>query len=247
MPSMMYRLNMPLPRMLHGLEPDKLDGNTLYIRAGSCADATGNWAMTHTHETAVVIPHGMRTTPGDTFVFACGNTRPEYMTDGKRPCGFVLSRSRVYPPTYDELTIYPEWIRTSDVWRKLPASFTTPIPDFHYGTHFYRLTSPPRLGVGASASPSFKSFVSLAPYVPDNARLVNVMVETVYQGGAAGSVYVSSPGVAGELRTGKATPYDECVTQFPLRVDSQRRLHYRTTGNALMVLYVLGYWITEPV
>lgn len=91
--------------------------------------------------------------------------------------------------------------------------------------------------VAASASSSAWSSFSCAKVLPDNARVVDLLVQVT----GSGSAYLRSG-----THQDDGIRVDTGQMVFPIRVRSDRTIEYKTTGSAVLNAWVLGYHNTEP-
>lgn len=256
------------PGLMTGLQVDKYATNVLRLYPGIAYDADGSHRVHNTirYDIDMLAPNGCGALdtgfPGSGYqynVYLLRNT-----TDPTEFCA-VLSRAKFAGPTIppggnpvDYLT-YPS---TDYVFhKKLQFGFVWStawdgIPDFHV-SHWpmpeVRLT---KAGYGApwmalANAQTFEAWsdVSLAGWMPDNARMAYIGVEARYVDGSAGSVYLRTwSGQTVPLLVGSASPGSPFpgVTFIKIRVDSLLNLQFRTTGNVRAYIQMLGYDMTEP-
>lgn len=241
----------PMLLALSGFEPDKLSTNQLIIRRGWCASSDGNnFAQLLTDITCDLTTVGVNgldtgtiTNGYDYFVYIIKN-------ESTGEVGAVISHSKYYGEV-----VVPTGFT---MYRKLRFGFVynsarDGIPDFHLSNWpmpTIRLTGAETtaaynvLSVGSSSS---FADVSLAGFIPDNARVAYIQCITSSVS-SAGSAYVRSfSGQATGVLVGSSTPSDVqdrmCLT---LRVTSDLKLQYKVIGGARLSIYVLGYDMTEP-
>jgi hypothetical protein len=239
-------------RHLAGLEPEKLDATTLQIHPGSCANSDGTLLM----ESSAIIEIDLTTTGANALDTGSITHLTDYhvyilQVDADDSMAAVVSASI----TYGGVTVPAG----HTMWRKLPWGFVyrtdwDGIPNFHLSAWpkpYTRLTSASTaspftaLSIGTDAS---WTTIDLQNYLPDNARMVEIMT-FVDSSGTAGSAYVRSPGVGNSILVGSANPTSPAKTErqtFNIRVNSNRYLDYEVTGGARLTVWVLGYWNTEP-
>ncbi len=241
----------PMLLALSGMEPDKYSINILLINPGWCASMDGNSFAQLTSVLTLDMSHnglnGLDTSVpedgGGYFVYIVKN-------ESTGEVGAVISNSIIYGAV-----VVPAGFT---MYRKLRFGFVynshrDGIPDFHLANWpmpTIRLTGAETTGsycVLSSGSSSSFSNVSLAGFIPDNARMAYVQCITT-SSGTAGSAYLRSDGgqTTGVI-VGSSTPSDVgdrmCIT---MRVTSDIQLQYKTVGGAKLSLYVLGYDMTEP-
>lgn len=238
-------------RQLFGCEPDKFSTNVLNINPGSVRDFYGNREAAFPVEKKVDLTRnglwGLDTgTPqtGNLFLYVLLNPATEEI-------GLMASQS-----TFMSGVVVPSGFQ---IERKLPWGVVynaawDGIPDFHL-THWpmpmITLTGAEDSGkwraITQAAAPDWLD-VDLSPWVPDNARFAHMDFECRYLSGSAGSCYVRSYGAqtVGRL-VGSVFPAAPSVSHpIALRLTSDRKFQFKTTGDAKLTCYVLGYSMTEP-
>lgn len=251
-------INTPLMRLLSGMEPDKFDTNKLNINGEGCwADYDGSRVWSYRTQDNGMIQVDMATvglngrdqggapgTGSDWYLYLCANPSTGHQ-------GAVVSRSI----TYDGV-VFPSGYTSV---RKLPFGFIyradwDGIPNFHVPAFGGIITFTDsedsakwRVLVGGRSS-SWQT-ISLAGWLPDNARVAYLDIETRDAGLAcAGSAYIRSHGgqTSGVL-CGSTSPTQPFVCQSRLiRVDSTRNIQYVVTGGAALYIRAAGYLMTEP-
>lgn len=241
----------PMLLALSGYEPEKYSTNQLIISRGWCANFDGMSFAQLTTEIMIdltttglnALDTGVITNGYDYFVYIIKNE-----TIGS--VGAVLSHAKFYSDV-----VVPSGYT---MYRKLRFGFVynsarDGIPDYHLSAWpmpIIRLTGAETSGsycvLNSGAASSFAD-ISLAGFIPDNARMAYVQCITSSVG-TAGSAYLRSFGGQGTgLIVGSSTPADVqdrmCVT---MRVTSDIKLQYKVVGGAKLSLYVLGYEMTEP-
>lgn len=245
-------------RFLHGMEPDKFSTNILNINGeGSWSDGDGAYLWNYRAPINGAIQINMLnvglngrdqgsapTTGTDWYLYLCANPATGHQ-------GAVLSRSITYggvafPSGYTSV-------------RKLPFGFIwnagwDGIPDFHYpanggiitltGSEYSSLWH--ALAAGRAMS---WTDVNLAPWIPDNARMAYLDLDTRDGGvGGAGSAYVRSyGGQPGGVLAGSTSPTQQfCNQSRLLRITSDRKIQYVMGGGSVLYIRVAGYVMTEP-
>lgn len=241
----------PMLLALSGFEPEKYSTNKLIISRGWCASADGmSFAQLSTEIMVDLTTTGLNgldagtiTNGYDYFVYIVKNE-----TSGE--VGAVLSHSKFYGGV-----VVPSGFT---LYRKLRFGFVynsarDGIPDYHlsaWPTPIIRLTGAETTSLyqvlSAGNSASFTD-VSLAGFLPDNARMAYIQCVTSSVG-SAGSAYVRSfGGQSTGLIVGSSTPSDVQDRAFlTLRVTSDLKIQYKIIGGARLSIYVLGYEMTEP-
>lgn len=241
----------PMLLAISGFEPEKYSTNLLIISRGWCASYDGNsFAQLTTEITCDLTTVGVNgldtgtvTSGYDYFVYIIKNE-----TTGD--VGAVVSHAKFYGDV-----IVPSGYT---MYRKLRFGFVynsarDGIPDYHLSAWpmpIIRLTGAESTGaysplINGTAS-SFTD-VTLAGFIPDNARMAYVQCITSSVN-TAGSAYLRSfGGQSTGVIVGSSTPADVqdrmCLT---MRVTSDIKLQYKVVGGARLSLYVLGYEMTEP-
>lgn len=238
-------------RALFGLEPDKLSTNVLRISPGVCYDSYGRFQFEFPVGGDIDLTNiglwGMDKAiqPGDLYVYVVRNSsgvygmmasQEKFAGDVMPPAGFHVYRKLPFGVVYNPL------------WDGIPNFHIAgwPRPDIRLTDSEYA----PKWSALSNAGSAEWVNVECAPWMPDNARVALLMLESRYlAGGTAGSSYVRSHGgQASGLLVGSVSPGSPfqfmCV---PLRVDSLRRFQYRVTGTGCrFYASVLGYSMTEP-
>lgn len=237
-------------RQLFGLEPDKLSANVLRISGGSCFDYYGSyefkfpqggdidltkiglWGIDKPVKTGDLCVYVIRNAAGDSGMIA---SQEKFAGDVACPAGFFVYRKLPFGVVYN-----PAW---------------DGIPNFHlagWPRPDVRLTDSEYSGkwtAVANGNAAEWADADVSGWVPDNARIALLMLESRYVSGTAGSSYVRSHGGQSTgLLVGSVSPGSPFqFTCVPLRVDSLRRFQYKTTGTGCRLnAYVLGYSMTEP-
>lgn len=242
----------PIVRELSGFEPDKLSTFVLRLYPGTCSSASG--AVTAVSLGAIDIDLGVAGRNGiDVGQTFDGVSYHVYLIsrDADGDIAAVVSASRFYSEV-----IVPEG---HSLVRKLPFGFVFRsawggIPDFHV-THWPKplvtLTGHEDSGdyraLFYGESEAFAEF-SLENFLPDNARLAWLCLETM-SFSTAGSAYLrSSASQQVGMLCGSVNPITgaSAVVVMPIRVTSERKLEFRTTGGAILRATVMGYSMTEP-
>lgn len=241
----------PMKLAISGFEPEKYSTNLLIISRGWCANSDGTMFAQLLTEITCDLTHvglngldkGTVTNGYDYFVYIVKN-------EVSGEVGAVVSHSKYYggvsvPPGF---TMYRK-LRFGFVYN----SARDGIPDYHLSAWpmpIIRLTgaetSAAYCVLNSGASTAFAN-VSLAGFLPDNARMAYVQCITGSVG-SAGSAYMRSFGGQGTgLIVGSSVPADVqdrmCLT---MRVTSDIKLQYKVIGGARLSVYVLGYEMTEP-
>lgn len=241
----------PMLLAISGFEPEKYSTNQLIISRGWCASSDGNSFAQLTTEIMLNLTTtglngldtGVITNGYDYFVYIVKNE-----TTGE--VGAVVSHAKFYGDV-----VVPSGFT---LYRKLRFGFVyntarDGIPDYHLSAWpmpIIRLTgaeTTANYNVLANGASSLFADVSLAQFIPDNARMAYIECITSSVG-SAGSAYLRSfGGQATGLIVGSSTPADVqdrmCLT---MRVTSDIKLQYKVIGGARLSIYVLGYEMTEP-
>ncbi len=251
-----------MPRLLHGMEPDKLSTNVLNINGdGYWADAAGTDFFIYQQSLqgllqvdltrlglngrdAGTLPNSV----GDWYIYLLGDPGNTQSTAA------VASRSITYGGV--DLSNIPSNLTRM---RKLPFGFIynpawDGIPNFHIpvsGSFFTYTDSEyaaPWIALANGTAQSWTD-VDLSNYIPDNARVAYIKTE-VRDGGinAGGSGYLRSyQGQTTGVIAGSSTPaMSSSFSNHFIRVDSLRKLQYKVTGGSSLFITVLGYHMTEP-
>lgn len=241
----------PMLLAISGFEPEKYSTNLLIISRGWCASMDGNSFAQLTTEIMVDLTTtgingldtGVVTNGYDYFVYIVKNE-----TTGN--VGAVVSHAKFYSDV-----VVPSGYT---MYRKLRFGFVynsarDGIPDYHltaWPMPIIRLTGAETTSaycvLANGVSGSFAD-VSLAGFIPDNARMAYIQCITSSVN-TAGSAYLRSFGGQGTgIIVGSSTPADVqdrlCLT---MRVTSDIKLQYKVVGGARLSVYVLGYEMTEP-
>lgn len=240
-------------RLLFGCEPDKLAGTTLNINPGSVADFYGGRVHNFPGQTSIDL----------TRIGPWGHDR--LLVDGQDLCVYCIEKIATgeqafmgSPARYATDVVYPAgytFVRKLPWGAKYRSSFGG-VPDFHltgWPMPYIRLTgaqygAPWAVLPGVAAAGAWRS-LDLSGFLPDNARLAEIVVEVRYNSGAAGSGYVRSPGGSNPTGVfcGSGSPGSIGNTlSLPIRTDSDRHIEWYTTGDVVMWITVIGYWMTEP-
>ncbi|HEX2725585.1 MAG TPA: hypothetical protein VHN20_07180 [Beijerinckiaceae bacterium] len=244
---------MRFPGWIEGFQPDKLDHARLRLSPGFCASADGRDLTAATAPLVIDLDkvgalgrdaqdlHAAT----DYFIYIL-----RHAETGEASA--VVSGAN----TYGGVAV-PEGYR---IVRKLRFGFVYDvarwggIPDFHVAhwpspfVSFTAFEDDPRWDALTSGDATTFTRISLAGYLPDNARLARVQV-VVRSSGQPGSAYVRSWGgqQSGILAgVANATGPTETIQVFDIRVNSRRELEYRVTGGARLTVKVMGYSMTEP-
>lgn len=240
-------------RFIGGMDPEKLSTNVLRLCNGACANTTGD----KIYEIATRLDI-------DISEVGVNGRDPQYpLTTGSFWAPIIIARD-----DNDEvaciLTSGTGWsgITLPEGYhfvRKLPFGFVynanwDGIPNFHL-SHWpkphVRLTDAqdgnPWLPLNLGAANTW-SYVSLADYMPDAARMAYVIASMRYIDGQAGSAYLRShAGQTTGVKVGSVSPGSPFGGMpIHIRVDSLRRLQYKCTGDARLSLQFIGYDMTEP-
>lgn len=244
---------MRLPGWIEGFQPDKLGETQLRLSPGFCASADGRDLAVA--DAPIVIDLNKVGALGrdsedlheaeDYFVYI--------LKHAETGAASALVSSAI---TYGGVAL-PDGYK---LVRKLRFGFVYDgarwggIPDFHVAhwpspfVSFTGFEDDPKWDALTDGDAKAFTTISLAGYLPDNARLARVQV-LVRSFGETGSAYLRSWGgqqtgiLAGVA--GAAGP-TETVQVFDIRVNSRRELEYRVTGGARLTVKVMGYSMTEP-
>lgn len=241
----------PMPLAISGFDPGKLSTNQIILYPGWCASANGNmFAELTTQLICDMTVNGLNgldtgslVNGYDYFIYIVKNETTQEV-------GAVISHAKYYGDV-----VLPSGFL---IYRKLRFGFVynlarDGIPDFHLSAWpqpIIRLTGAETtaaysvLSLGAASS---FTDVSLAGFIPDNARMAYVQCVTSSVN-TAGSAYLRSYAAQNTgVIVGSSTPSDVqdrmCLT---MRVASDLKLQYKVTGGAKLSVYVLGYQMTEP-
>lgn len=236
---------------ISGFDPGKLSTNQLILYPGWCASANGQDFAQLTSQIIIDmstnglngLDTGSPTNGYDYFVYIIKN-------ESTGEVGAVISHAKYY----SEVVVPSGYT----IYRKLRFGFVynsarDGIPDYHLSAWpqpIIRLTGAETTGaysVLSLGTASTFTDVSLAGFLPDNARMAYVQCVTSSVG-TAGSAYLRSyTAQSTGVIVGSSTPSDVqdrmCLT---MRVTSDLKLQYKVTGGAKLSMYVLGYDMTEP-
>lgn len=241
-------------RYLSGLEPDKFSTNKLNINPGSVAEFYGKELFQFPFETQIDltkqglwgIDKGFVVDGGELYVYVAWNpATSDY--------ALVASQSTfqggvVLPAGYLVARKLPWGVMYRSQWDGIPNFHLTnwPMPDIRFTDAEY---SAKWMVLAAGISPTWRT-LDLSAWLPDNARMAYIQVETRYiPGGSAGSSYIRSyGGQTTGLLVGSVNPGSEFSNggALNIRVDSLRRMEYRVDPGAMLFIRVLGYSMTEP-
>lgn len=237
-----------------GLLPGPLNGSVLRITSGEVYDATGAFSVENPGNYDIDInasgvgglDAGSPVNGEDYFVYVLKNaTAAEF--------GAVLSASIIYggvivPSGWSMVRKLRYGFVYDSRWGGIPAMHVSAWP-----WPIIRLTDAEYSGLWMplynTASKNVWTSVNLQPWIPDNARMAFVGAEVRYASGQAGSGYLRSYGAQQTgviVGTGAPSTLSPGPRFLTMRVDSQRNLQFRTTGDVTMYIQVLGYEITEP-
>lgn len=254
-----------MPGLLTGLQPDKLSTNVLRLMPGMAYSKTGEERVVSSIRYEIDmgtngvggLDVGVPTNGRDYFVYIL-------MRESDGAFGAMISHGKfagpIVPPGGDpsDYVVYPSGWKFI---KKLQFGFVyregwDGIPDFHvshwpmysvrltqagYGSPWTWMAARDRTTGGAWEDLEFSR------WLPDNARLVRLIVEARSGGGAAGSVYLKSyTGHVVPLWVGACSPGNGNMASVDIRVDSLLKLLLQTTGDARAFIQVVGYDMTEP-
>lgn len=220
-------------RLLFGCEPERLSNTELKILPGSCADASNNGVFENDYITIDLTVNGLNGL--DTGSVVDGTSYSVYLVQNPTTgdVGAVVSESI----TYGGVTLPSGYTR----FRKLPWGFVYqsgilpfhlsgwPLPYSNY-TFSGDVVDYRVLNAGSSAA---ATAVSAASLVPDQARFVTFTAVVT----GSGTARIGSNGICAQPVVNGGV--------YSVRVTSGRNVYYKTTGSALLSLYVLGYTQTE--
>lgn len=236
-------------RLLHGLEPEVIDGYTLQLHAGHFADSTGCHVIDVRRPLRINLKAvglgGMDEAaprPGRHYFIYLVTTRTGQT-------GAVVS-SRI------AVSEFNSGGRFATV-RKLPWGFVFTeggVPAVHLSywpkpfTRYTEAASTPEWAVLQGGAESEWTRVNVARLVPDNARMAYLMIEVRHLGGpgsAAGFVRVLGSQGDG-LMVGRVSGGNSSVLTLHQRITSTGDFFYRVEPGAVMYVHILGYSNTEP-
>lgn len=254
-----------MPGLLTGLQPDKMSTNVLRLMPGMSYNKDGDERVVNSVRYEIdMATNGV----GGLDVGAPMNGRDYFVyllireSDGS--FGAMISHGKfagpVVPPGGDpsDYVVYPAGWK---FLKKLQFGFVyreawDGIPDFHvshwpmpsvrltqagYGSPWTWMAARDRTTNGAWED------LELGRWMPDNARMAYLNVETRCGGTQAGSVYLKSfGGQTVPLWSGAASPGNGNMATVKIRVDSLLKLQLQTTGDARAFVQILGYDMTEP-
>jgi hypothetical protein len=233
---------------IYGVYPAKKDDSTFLFERGWIGDATGEKFLFPKAVSVSINAIGLNGVDSEESTHS-DELYPYVIVDkSSQNAGIVLSSqismSYVHAPA------------NYHVVRKLPWGVTLQqgsIPAFHFsgwGSPFTRYTDAGTNGKWAAIE-DFQEHrfvpVSLAQFIPDNARLAYILIRVVSTGKSEGSGFVRVLGEQGEgIKIGDVSNGQSIIMPLFQRVNSKRELFIRTLGAARMDIWVLGYVNTEP-
>lgn len=240
-------------RYLSGLEPDKFSTNRLNINPGSVSEFYGQALFNFPQETQIDLTKagawGIDTgvvTNGDLYVYVIWNqstgdyalmaSQSTFQGGVTLPLGYTVARKLPWGVVYRA------------AWDGIPNFHLTnwPMPDIRFTDSEYSQTWS---ALASGTAPDW-TIVDLSRWVPDNARMAYIQVETRWvPGQPAGSSYIRSyAGQASGLLVGSVNPGMQFSNggSLKIRVDSTRKMEYKSTPGAAIYIRVLGYSMTEP-
>lgn len=244
---------MTITRALYGLEPDKFSRNVLNINPGHAFDFYGKTLYDFPRECQVDLDRqglwGFDSgTPSDgdgIYLYLVADAASgDY---GLIATKSIFQGGVVCPSGYSVQRKLPWGVIYRNAWDGIPNFHLThwPMPAIRFTDAEY---AAPWMPLGGVSTANWTD-IDLSGYIPDNARLADIAAEVRYNGGRAGSAYLRSHGAQSTgLLVGSGSPTCALpgMKQMSIRVDSKRHIQYRTTGDALLYLMVLGYSMTEP-
>lgn len=239
-------------RHIAGFEPERASKSVLRFHRGSVASIDGSelfeFPTAVDVDTAATGANGMAYcgfgSGGDYFPYVIRN---DLTDETSVTLSNQISTSLVVLPSTD-------W----RVVRKLPWGFvaingayipggTSGVPEIptfhisHWPKPFTLLTQATTQSnfskVAASATSTGWSSFSCAKVLPDNARVVDILVQIT----GSGSAYLRSG-----THQDDGIRVDTGQMVIPTRVRSDRTIEFKTTGSAVLNAWVLGYHNTEP-
>lgn len=243
----------PAPvRYLSGLEPDKFSSNKLNINPGSVSEFYGRELFNFPVETQIDLTKtgawGIDTgavVTGDLCVYVIWDqSTGDYALMASQA---IFQGGVVLPAGYTVARKLPWGVVYRAAWDGIPNFHLTnwPLPSIRFTDAEYSAKWVALVGT----SPTW-TMVDLSAWIPDNARLAYIQVETRYiPGGPAGSSYIRSyGGQTTGLMVGSVNPGSEFSNggALHIRIDSLRRMEYRVDPGAKLFIRVLGYSMTEP-
>lgn len=238
-------------RGLAGCEPEKLSTNVFRMGKGYIFDSSGTTGFEFPNYTDVDLTtqglNGLDVAGGpqngDLFIYL--------ISDGLGSFGFLASAEKFA----GDVTLPVGFA----IQRKLPfgvvyASSRDGIPNYHlahWPRPFVTLTdaeSTSAFCALAAGSDTSWTDVDLTAWMPDNARLAYLSVQTRYLSGTASAYIRSHSGQTTGILVGSvsASSAYQNNTQF-IRVTSERKIQYKLNASGgRLYIYVHGYCMTEP-
>lgn len=241
-------------RYLSGLEPDKFSTNKLNINPGSVAEFYGNAMFNFPFEKQINLATiglwGIDKHPivngGDLYIYVIWNhTTNDYALMASQS---TFQGGVVLPAGYEVARKLPWGVVYRTEWDGIPNFHLTnwPMPDIRFTDSEYSQTWS---ALASGTAPDW-TIVDLSRWVPDNARMAYIQVETRWvPGQPAGSSYIRSyAGQASGLLVGSVNPGMQFSNggSLKIRIDSTRKMEYKSTPGAAIYIRVLGYSMTEP-
>lgn len=238
---------------IDGLQPDKLSTNVLRLYEGHCCNATGTRQVVNPGAYDIdMLVNGVGGL--DTGSPASGQNYHVYVLRDAFTGAFGAMLSAAL--FYGDVVVPFGW----EMVRKLRFGFVWStawdgIPNFHvaHWPHPHvRLTdselSSKWMPLGNAQATDW-ALADLSRFMPDNARVAHLMVQTRFISDTAGSAYLRSHGGQSTgILVGSVSPGSPFAgpTYVTIRVDSHRKIGYKTTGGAGLWVQFLGYDMTEP-
>jgi len=242
------RFPIGLYKLLQGFEPERYDARKIVIFPGVLSDMSGNLAVSKSRIVLDVETLGVSGVDDGTF--ADGTSYHLYIVRDNRDCSVsgILSKqvsaSKVALPEY------------AKVLRKLPWGIVPikgEIPAFHLAywplpfTRFTDAASTPQWAALTKGDRSDYTEVDFSKWIPENARLIYLMIEVDAKGTGPGTAVLRVSGSKSEgLVVGRVHGGSGTMLTLHQRITSGKKLMYRVTGDAILTIYVLGYSNTEP-
>lgn len=241
-------------RYLSGMEPEKFSTNKLNINPGSVAEFYGNALFHFPQETQINlqasgmwgIDKGYVVDGQDLYVYVISNAATGQF--GLMASQSIFQGGVVLPTGFTVARKLPWGVMYRAEWDGIPNFHLTnwPMPDIRFTDSEYSQTWS-ALSAGTAAE---WTLVDLSRWVPDNARMAYIQVETRWlPNQPAGSSFIRSyAGQPSGLLVGSVNPGMQFSNggSLKIRVDSTRKMEYKATPGAALYIRVLGYSMTEP-
>lgn len=241
----------PILLAISGFEPDKYSTNQLLINPGECTSANSNSsAQLNSILTLDMTKNGLNGLDAGSPQSGVGYFVYVVKNESTGQVGAVISASIFYSGVKVPagFTLYRK-LRFGFIYNKSRDG----IPDFHLSAWpmpIIRLTgseTSPAYNVLNNGASTVFSDISLAEFIPDNARMAYVQCITTAVGNAGTAYLRSFDGQPTGVVVGSATPGGMSDSfSITMRVTSDIKLQYKVIGGARLSIYVLGYEITEP-